>query len=70
MIRKISIGVDYKNAMHYTVGQPFGRLTVKEIKSEDDGYHLYVTDEYGDFVEWKYWNNAVPVHVEFDIEAF
>ena len=39
-IRKISIGSDYKNAMHYIVGQQVmnGSYEIAEINQEEDGF--------------------------------
>ena len=46
LIRKISIGQDYKNeAMHYSVGQEvYGGHTICDILAENDGsYKIYIT---------------------------
>ena len=42
LIRKISIGKDYKNeAMHYSVGQEvYGGHTISDIIEEDDKYRI------------------------------
>ena len=44
IVRKISIGRDYKNdAMHYAVGQEvYGGHTIKNIIEEDDKYSIYM----------------------------
>ena len=44
LIRKISIGKDYKNdAMHYAVGQEvYGGHTICDIIEEDDKYSVYI----------------------------
>jgi hypothetical protein len=44
LIRKISIGRDYKNdAMHYSIGQEvFGGHTISEILEEEEGYVIYI----------------------------
>ena len=44
LIRKISIGKDYKNeAMHYSVGQEvYGGHTINSILEEDDKYSIYI----------------------------
>ena len=43
LIRKISIGQDYKNeAMHYSVGQEvYGGHTICDIFEKENGYHIY-----------------------------
>ncbi len=46
IIRKISIGADYKNeAMHYSVGQPvYGGHTIHAITLDvsDESYNIYI----------------------------
>ena len=44
LIRKISIGRDYKNdAMHYSVGQEvYGGHIIDSIIEEDDKYSIYI----------------------------
>ena len=45
LIRKISIGADYKNdAMHYSVGQEvYGGHTISDILEEDGTYKIFIT---------------------------
>lgn len=70
MIRKISIGVDYKDAMHYMVGQNFGRNTIEVIrKISAQHYEIWIRTEDNEVVLWKEVVNA-PVVVEMDIKAF
>ncbi len=44
LIRKISIGKDYKNeAMHYSVGQEvYGGHTICDIIEEDEKFSIYI----------------------------
>ena len=44
LIRKISIGQDYKNeAMHYSVGQEvYGGHTICDILQEEDCYKIFI----------------------------
>ena len=44
VIRKISIGSDYKNdAMHYAVGQEvYGGHTICDILEEEEKYSIYI----------------------------
>ena len=44
LIRKISVGKDYKNdAMHYAVGQEvYGGHTICDIIEEDDKFSVYI----------------------------
>ena len=45
LIRKISIGTDYKNeAMHYSVGQEvYGGHTISDILEEGGAYKIFIT---------------------------
>ena len=69
LIRKISIGKDYKNeAMHYSVGQEvYGGHTISDIIEEDDKYRIYIKK--GDEVlPWKDFNKNMAIAVEFNLE--
>jgi len=68
VIRKISIGKDYKNdAMHYSVGQEvYGGHTIVNIIEEEDKYSIYI--QKGDNVmPWKDFNKNMAVSVEYDL---
>ena len=54
LIRKISIGKDYKNdAMHYAVGQEvYGGHTICDILEEQDKYSIYIKKG-NDVLPWK-----------------
>jgi len=70
MIRKISIGVDYKDAMHYTVGQSFGNMTIDTIlKINPSHYEIWVRNSDNELSIWKEVIN-MPVVVENDQKAF
>ena len=68
-IRKISVGSDYKNAMHYIVGKPAmgGSHTIHEIVKDNDGYGLWVRNDNGEVFQWKFFE-ALPCVIEFDID--
>lgn len=68
VIRKISIGKDYKNdAMHYSVGQEvYGGHTIVNILEEEDKYSIYI--QKGDVVmPWKDFNKNMGISVEYDL---
>jgi len=69
MIRKISVGIDLLNAMHFIVGQSVLRDSHKivEIRRSDDGYHIRIKNENDEIVLWKMINNFVPVTIEYDL---
>ena len=70
LIRKISIGQDYKNeAMHYSVGQEvYGGHTICDILAEDDGsYKIYITKN-KEVLPWKHFNDNMAVSVEYNLD--
>ena len=70
IIRKISVGSDYKSAMHYLIGQEVlgGSHTIHLIDYHDDTrtYVIYVQKEDEVFL-WKEFNANIPVSVEYNI---
>lgn len=70
MIRKISIGPDYKNAMVYSVDQEFGSITIHAIRKEGPNhYNIFVINRFNEISVWKE-IIGMPVVVEKDIHAF
>jgi hypothetical protein len=71
LIRKISIGSDYKNdAMHYSVGQTvYGGHEVNCIifDEDDDSYNIYI-EKNDEVLPWKKFNKNVAISVEYDLE--
>ena len=69
LIRKISIGKDYKNeAMHYSVDQEvYGGHTIVDIKEEDDKYSIYI-QKGKDVIPWKDFNKNMAIAVEYNLE--
>jgi hypothetical protein len=71
VIRKISIGADYKNeAMHYAVGQVvYGGHEISHILFETKTtlitFTLRKTDE---VMPWKKFNSNMAISVEYDLE--
>lgn len=71
VIRKISIGSDYKNeAMHYSIGQfVYGghEITCIKLEEKDSSYNIYIKK--GDEVmPWKKFNSNMAISVEYDLE--
>ena len=71
VIRKISIGVDYKNdAMHYSTGQQvYGGHEICDIlfDESDNSYNIYIRK--GDEVmPWKKFNINMAIATEYDLE--
>lgn len=71
IIRKISIGNDYKNAMHYSVNNSaLGNYKISEIVRKPNGeINIYITSDF-ETVLWKTVNNTYPVIVEYDINGY
>jgi hypothetical protein len=69
LIRKISIGRDYKNdAMHYSVGQEvYGGHKIVNIIEEEDKYSIYI-EKGNEILSWKEFNKNMAIAVEFDLE--
>ena len=71
IIRKISIGADYKNeAMHYSVNQKvYGGHGISNILFEesDNSYNIYITKN-NENMPWKKFNSNMAISVEYDLE--
>jgi len=70
VIRKISIGIDYKNeAMHYSVGQQvYGGHEISHIIEDENGWwRIYIKK--GDMLmPWKGFNKNMAIAIENDLE--
>ena len=71
VIRKISIGSDYKNeAMHYSVGQQvYGGHEIAYIllDEQDISYNIYIKKN-NEVMPWKKFNSNMAISVEYDLE--
>jgi len=71
VVRKISIGSDYKNdAMHYAVGQQvYGGHTITAIlfSEKDSSYSIYIKKK-DEVMPWKKFNSNMAISVEYDLE--
>jgi|TARA_S200002703_G_scaffold154214_2_gene156641 hypothetical protein len=71
IIRKISIGADYKNdAMHYSVGQQvYGGHTIANIilNDKDNSYSIFISKD-DEVLPWKNFNKNMAISVEYDLE--
>ena len=69
LIRKISIGKDYKNeAMHYAVNQEvYGGHIICDIVEEDDKYSIYIRKS-DEVLPWKDFNKNMAISVEYNLE--
>ncbi len=71
VIRKISIGSDYKNdAMHYAIGQQvYGGHEIAYIiyDGSDNSYNIYIKKS-NEVLPWKKFNSNMAISVEYDLE--
>ena len=69
VIRKISVGKDYKNeAMHYAVGQEvYGGHIICDIIEDDSKYSIYIKKD-KDILPWKDFNKNMAVSIEYNLE--
>lgn len=71
LIRKISIGTDYKNeAMHYAIGQQvYGGHEITHIYFNDENNSYFIYIKKGDEVmPWKKFNSNMAITIEYDLE--
>ena len=71
IIRKISIGSEYKNdAMHYSVGQEvYGghKIAYIVLDETDHSYNIFIKKN-DEVLPWKKFNYNMPVSVEYNLE--
>ena len=69
LIRKISIGKDYKNeAMHYSVGQEvYGGHMIDCIVEEDEKYSIFIIKN-NEILPWIDFNKNMAIAVEYNLE--
>ncbi len=69
IIRKITIGKDYKNdSMHYAVDQDvYGGHKICDIIEEEDKYSIYIKKEQV-VIPWKDFNKNMAISVEYNLE--
>jgi len=69
LIRKISIGKDYKNdAMHYSVGQEvYGGHIICDIIEDKTKYSILI-QKGNEILPWKDFNKNMAVSVEYNLE--
>ena len=71
VIRKISIGADYKNeAMHYAVSQQvYGGHEISDIllDEKDNSYNIYIKKN-DEILPWKKFNSNMAISVEYDLQ--
>jgi hypothetical protein len=69
LIRKITIGRDYKNdAMHYSIGQEvYGGHCICNIIEEVDKFTIYIQKS-DEVIPWKDFNKNMGIAIEYNLE--
>ena len=69
LIRKISIGRDYKdNAMHYQIGQAvYGNHIITNILEKDHDYQIYIEKD-KEVLLWKSFNKNMGISIEYNLD--
>jgi hypothetical protein len=69
LIRKISIGSNYKNdAMHYAVGQEvYGGHLIADIIEEETQYVVFIR-KLDEVKRWKSFNKNMGIAIEYNID--
>jgi len=71
VIRKISIGSDYKNdAMHYSLGQEVygGHIIEAILNDEKSGEYSIFIKKNNEVLPWKRFNNQMAIAIEYDLK--
>ena len=68
-IRKISIGANYKDAMHYLVGNSVmdGKYSIYEISQDNEGVYSVWIKKGTEVIKWKDFKR-IPVTIEYNID--
>lgn len=68
-IRKISIGANYKDAMHYLVGNSVmdGSYSIYEISQDNEGVYSVWIKKNNEVIKWKDFKR-IPVTIEYNID--
>jgi hypothetical protein len=69
VIRKVSIGTDYKSSMNYIVGQSVinGAHLIYDIIKTDDSITIWIENENSEVVKWKSISITTPHTIEYNI---
>lgn len=67
-IRKISVGSNYKDAMHYMIDQQVmnGDWTIHAVTQDKEGYHVWIQKQ-DEIKKWKQFNVNMPITIEFNV---
>jgi hypothetical protein len=71
LIRRISVGPDFKNAMNYIVGQKVvGESIISQIKLTEGTIDIWIKNDKGESVMWKSFTSTMPISIEYNIDHY
>ena len=70
VIRKLTVGPDYKTAMHYIVGQKVinGEYAIHAIVIDNGDVKIWIENDNSEIIAWKSYNTTVPMSIEYNID--
>jgi hypothetical protein len=69
LIRKITLGKDYKDGMHYFVEQRVSsKYKINAILESEESFFVWVENEDKELLLWKKINKPYSVVVEYNLE--
>ena len=71
-VRKISVGSEYKSAMHYVLGQSVCdnkyRIHLISYSDTKKGFSIFIENDSQEVFLWKFFNAYVPISIEYNID--
>lgn len=72
IIRKLTVGGDYKNAMNYVVNQDVlsGKYKINyiQVNDVDSSVTVWIINENKEVLAWKKFSKDMPISIEYNIE--
>ena len=67
-IRKISVGANYKDAMHYMIDQQVmgGGWKIHAVTQDETGYYVWIQKD-EEIKMWKSFNSNMPITIEYNV---
>tara|TARA_R110002126_G_scaffold65281_6_gene166506 strand:- start:111 stop:329 length:219 start_codon:yes stop_codon:yes gene_type:complete len=69
VIRKVSIGTDYKSSMNYVVNQKVlnDLYIIHLISYDNNSVKVWIENDNNEIILWKYFNSQIPISIEYNI---
>lgn len=72
IIRKLTVGGDYKNAMNYVINQDVlsGKYKINyiQVNDADSSVTVWIINENKEVLAWKKFSKDMPISIEYNIE--